>query len=189
MISSDIIQMNSSEVQKENINKHFPTNVSVYTSTASFQGKTSKIVEKAKDNYLITLFLVGDLSPNSLLERLMALDKSMQAFQRDTIQQEITLHIKLDITDSSEQYLNTLDQILFQLLFNRCISMGNGYLFLDQVNYFEIEISNTVKKQVVENMGVFELLRQGYKKSQILIEGIQEEAINMNLLLKKIPDL
>jgi hypothetical protein len=94
--------MNSSEVQKENINKHFPTNVSVYTSTASFQGKTSKIVEKAKDNYLITLFLVGDLSPNSLLERLMALDKSMQAFQRDTIQQEITLHIKLDITDSSE---------------------------------------------------------------------------------------
>jgi hypothetical protein len=64
---------------------------------------------------------------------------------------KIRLHIKLDITSDSDENISILDQILYQLVFCRCIPMGNGYLFLDQVEGFDFEISNTVKEKFLQN--------------------------------------
>lgn len=93
----------------------------------------------------------------------------------------MTLHIKLDITDSSKEYLSLLDQTLFSLLVNKCLIMGNGYLFLDKVNYFDIEISNTLKGYIMKESALFQLLLLN-SQSEVNIESIKTEDIDLGLM-------
>ena len=109
-----------------------------------------------------------------MLRRLQKLDQEIESYvqkEKGIKFEKLTLHIKLDITDDSPGYLTLLDQTLFSLLFNKCLGMGNGYLFLDNVDFFEIEISNTLKGQIKSKLGVFCLLEER-EKNHFDIDGI-----------------
>lgn len=96
----------------------------------------------------------------------------------------ITLHLKLDITETNEEYLSSLDQILFGLIFNKCLEMGNGYLFLDNVNSIDIEIANTLNKSITDTLSSLSALKLSthYTRDHVCIEKIKQEDINLEIV-------
>jgi len=66
--------------------------------------------------------------------------------------------------------------------------MGNGYLFLDKVDFFDIEISNTLKTQIKSKLGVFYLLEE-HTKFKNHIDGVLMGDIDIDLIKEQIPGL
>lgn len=45
------------------------------------------------------------------------------------------------------------------MLFNRSIAIDNGYLIVDKINNFEIEVSNTFKTMLLQDLSVLNLVQ------------------------------
>lgn len=71
---------------------------------------------------------------------------------------KITLHIKLDITHGTEDQTAYIDQILFQIIFNKAIAIDNGFLIVDKISNFEIEVSNTFKGMLLQDLSVINIV-------------------------------
>lgn len=188
-----MFNLDQNDPNYKKFSEFFPKNVCIYTSKNSLQGKTTRIKNSAiqRKSKLLTLFIAGNLSAQNILRRLQKLNEEIEEYfnsEKGEKYEKLTLHIKLDITDSSSEYLTLLDQTLFSLLFNKCLKMGNGYLFLDKVDFFDIEISNTLKTQIKSKLGVFYLLEE-HTKFKNHIDGVLMGDIDIDLIKEQIPGL
>jgi hypothetical protein len=88
------------------------------------------------------------------------------------------------MTKGTDEDLSYLDQILYQIIFIKCIPLGNGFMFMHEIKSFDIEIANTFKNLLLKHLSVIKLLekKQGSieKKS---IDKITKEEIDLNKLI------
>lgn len=184
----DIQSGNAAEKKYQNrFRDLIPKNCTIVTSNIAQMGKTYSIEKRAqeKKSKVLTLFIAGDLSPENLKSRLQKLQKEMSLhLDLDLKDCNLTLHIKLDITFGTPEHTACLDQILYQIIFTKCIAVGNGYLFLHNITYFEIEVANTFKDMLREQLSVLKLLTesQPLQTTEFKIPDMTKQSIQIKLL-------
>lgn len=126
-----------------------PSNILICSSKMALLGKTAYILDRAAEQgrTVLTLSIAGELNPENFLDRIRKLHSEISSLKTEI---PIRLHIKLDITFGTPEHTACLDQILYQLIFSKCIAMGNGFLFLNRFEGIDIEISNSIKHQFLE---------------------------------------
>jgi hypothetical protein len=61
--------------------------------------------------------------------------------------------------------------------------MGNGYLFLDEIEFFQVEVANTLKNHIIHETGVFGLVEED-KNKYISIGDLSSADLDLSLLKK-----
>jgi uncharacterized protein YlbG (UPF0298 family) len=119
------------------------------TSEMSGLGKTYYIQQSSKHHRLKTLFLSGEVHPESIEKRIGVLDRhdKMQDTTKST-----NLHIKLDMMDNMILNCELLDQILFRICYLKMYPYQGGWYSFEDVEMFYLEIGNSYKHELAKHV-------------------------------------
>jgi hypothetical protein len=174
------------EIEKGRSFKEVVTNkkIEVVTSQCSGMGKSfyiRKEIGKVSAESAV-IHLSGDPSQKGIERRLEIID-SLLAEHPD--KQQLALHIKLDMMDNMQNSCSLIDQLLFQICCLRCIPYRKGYLFMDRIYFIFIEVQNSYKELIMNNVGVLDLF-ENYEMANFTDRQSLREALDIDEFTKSV---
>ena len=122
--------------------------ISIVQSEIAGQGKTTYINLIYKDFKIIVLYLSGNLSHQTMNERLDYIAKDLA----EASKQKVIIHVKLEMVEEDNQTIPALNQIIFRMCYVRCLPHRDVFVYFDKVDQFVFEISSDFNKSLLESI-------------------------------------